>query len=172
LTATNVAEMTSLEPYRGQPGLRTHATIRLMENTVASTEENKQIARDYMKAFMQGDEAWLRRHIAPEFRRNDPGRPFEVRGPEGVKQLVDGFLSGIPDIELFIEDVIAEGEKVLVRLRAKGTHSGDLIGVPPTGRPIDIDVLDLLQFRDGVLVEQWALIDNLGLLRQIGGTQI
>ncbi len=139
---------------------------------MAGTEENKQIARDYLKAFVERDEAWFRRHIAPEFRRNDPGLPFEVRGPEGVKQLVDGLHSGIPDMALHIEDVIAEGEKVLVRLRAKGTHDGDLMGVPPTGRPIDIDVLDLLQFRDGVLVEQWALIDNLGLLRQIGVTQI
>ena len=139
---------------------------------MASTEENKQLARDYIKAFAAGDEAWLRRHIAPEFRRNDPGLPLEVRGPEGVTQLVAGFRAGIPEMALHIEDVIAEGEKVLVRLRAKGTHSGDLMGVPPTGRPIEIDVFDLLQFRDGVLVEQWALIDNLGLLRQIGVTQI
>ena len=139
---------------------------------MASTEENKQLARDYIKAFAVGDEAWLRQHVAPEFRRNDPGLPFEVRGPEGVTELVAGFRSGIPDMNLHIEDVIAEGEKVLVRLRAKGTHDGNLMGVPPTSRPIDIDVLDLLQFRDGVLVEQWALIDNLGLLRQIGVTQI
>ena len=143
-----------------------------MENILASTEVNKQLARDYIMAFGEGDEAWLRRHIAPEFRRNDPGLPFEVRGPEGVTQLVGGFRSGIPDMALHIEDVVAEGEKVLVRLRAKGTHSGDLMGIPATGRPIDIDVLDLLQFRDGLLVEQWALIDSLGLLRQIGVTQI
>ena len=139
---------------------------------MASTDENKQLARDYLDAFAAGDEDWFRRHIAPEFRRNDPGLPFEVRGPEGVKQLVEGFHAGIPDMTLQIEDVIAEGEKVLVRLRAKGTHDGDLMGVPPTGRPIDIDVLDLLQFREGILVEQWALIDNLGMLRQIGVTQI
>lgn len=139
---------------------------------MASTEENKRIARDYIEAFAAGDEAWLRRHVAPEFRRNDPGLPFEVRGPEGVKQLADGLRAGLPDMELLIEDVIAEGEKVLVRLRAKGTHGGELMGVPSTGRPVDIDVLDLLRFRDGVLVEQWALIDNLGLLRQIGVTQI
>ena len=83
-----------------------------------------------------------------------------------------GSVPAFPDMALHIEDVVAEGEKVLVRLRAKGTHSGDLMGIPPTGRPIDIDVLDLLQFRDGLLVEQWALIDNLGMLRQIGVTQI
>ena len=139
---------------------------------MASIEANKQLARDYIKAFAVGDEAFFRQHIAPDFRRNDPGLPFEVRGPEGVKQLSDGFISGIPDLEVFVEDVIAEGEKVLVRLRAKGTHNGELMGVPATGRPINIDVLDLFHFRDGMLVEQWALIDNLGMLRQIGVTQI
>jgi predicted ester cyclase len=147
-------------------------TLRLREDIMASTENNKQMACDYIKAFGVGDDTWFRRHIAPEFRRNDPGLPFEVRGPEGVKQLADGFLAGIPDMALFIEDVVGEGEKVLVRLRAKGTHKGELMGIPATGRSVDIDVLDLFEFRDGMLVEQWALIDNLGMLRQIGVTQL
>jgi predicted ester cyclase len=143
-----------------------------LEKIMASTEANKQMACEYIKAFGEGDEAWLRRHIAPEFCRNDPGLPFEVRGPDGVKQLADGFLAGIPDMALFIEDVVGEGEKVLVRVRAKGTHNGELMGIPPTGKPVEVDVLDLFQFRDGILIEQWALIDNLGMLRQIGVTQI
>lgn len=139
---------------------------------MTSIENNKQITRAYIKAFGEGDEAWFRQHIAPDYRRNDPGLPFEVRGPEGVKQLSNGFRAGIPDITLHIEDMIAEGEKVLVRLRAKGTHTGELMGIPPTGKPLDFSVLDFFQFRDGFLVEQWAMIDNLGMLRQIGVTQI
>ncbi len=112
------------------------------------------------------------KHIAPEFKRHDPGLPFQVVGPEGVKQLADALHPGIPDMQLPIEDVIAEGEKVLVRLRVKGTHGGELMGIPATGKPINIGVLDLFQFRDGVLVEHWALLDNLGLLRQLGVTTI
>ncbi|GGE22676.1 hypothetical protein GCM10011390_47570 [Aureimonas endophytica] len=139
---------------------------------MATESENKQLARDYFAAFMRRDEAWWREHIAPEFRRHDPGLPFEVRGPEGVKQLADALHPGIPDMELPIEDVIAEGEKVLVRLRVKGTHGGELMGLAATGRPIDIGVLDLFQFRDGKLVEHWALLDNLGLLKQLGVTAI
>jgi predicted ester cyclase len=75
-------------------------------------------------------------------------------------------------MQLPIEDVIAEGEKVLVRLRVKGTHGGALMGLPATGKPIDIGVMDLFQIRDGKLIEHWALLDNLGLLRQIGATAI
>lgn len=138
-----------------------------------STEDaNKQLARDYFKAFLAADDAWWRKHIAPDFRRHDPGLPFDVVGPEGVKQLADVLLPGIPDMELPIEDVIAEGEKVLVRLRVRGTHKGELMGVAATGRKIDIGVLDLFQFRDGRLIEHWALLDNLGLLRQLGVTTI
>ncbi len=135
-------------------------------------ETNKQLARDYFKAFLAADETWWRHHIAPEFRRNDPGLPFEVVGPEGVKRLADALLPGIPDMELPIEDVIAEGDKVLVRLRVRGTHGGELMGIAATGRRIDIGVLDLFQFRDGQLIEHWALLDNLGLLRQLGVTTI
>lgn len=137
-----------------------------------STETNKQLARDYFKAFKEADEKWWKAHIAPSFIRHDPGLPFQVKGPEGVKQLADALLPGIPDLKLPIEDVIAEGEKVLVRLRVQGTHGGELMGVPATGKKIDIGVLDLFQFRDGVLIEHWALLDNLGLLRQIGVTTI
>lgn len=136
------------------------------------SEANKQLARDYFKAFLAADQAWWDEHIAPGFRRHDPGLPFDVVGPAGIRKLAEALLPGIPDLQLPIEDVIAEGDKVLVRLRVKGTHGGDLMGVPATGRPIDIPVLDLFMIRDAQLVEHWALLDNLGLLRQIGVTSI
>ena len=136
------------------------------------SEANKQLCRDYFTAFLNADEAWWKAHIAPGFVRHDPGLPFVVKGPEGVKTLAQALLPGIPDLKLPIEDVIAEGEKVLVRLRVQGTHGGELTGVPATGKPIDIGVMDLFQIRDGRLIEHWALLDNLSLLRQIGVTSI
>ena len=139
---------------------------------MATPEDYKQLARDYFTAFLAADEAWWRKHIAPGFRRHDPGLPFEVVGPDGIKRLADALLPGIPDLALPIEDVIAEGDKVLVRLRVSGTHGGELMGIPATGRTIDIGVLDLFQFRGEQLVEHWALLDNLGLLRQLGVTAI
>ena len=139
---------------------------------MATTDDNKQLVREYFRAFLQRDEAWWRAHVAPSFVRHDPGLPFEVRGPEGVRQLADALLPGIPDMELPIEDLVAEGEKVLARLRVKGTHRGELMGLPATGKRIDIAVLDLFQIRDGMLIEHWALLDNLGMLRQLGVTSI
>ena len=133
-----------------------------------SLESNKQLCRDYFKAFLAGDTVWMERHIAASFVRHDPGLPFEVRGPAGVKQLHDALLPAFPDMKLPLEDFVAEGEKVLVRLRVQGTHSGPFGDMAATGRQIDIDVLDLFQIRDGVLIEHWALLDNLGMLKQLG----
>lgn len=136
------------------------------------TDHNKQLCRDYFKAFLAADDAWWHAHIAPGFQRHDPGLPFKVVGPAGVKALAEALLPGIPDMQLPIEDIIAEGEKVLVRLRVKGTHGGPLMGMPASGRKIDIAVLDLFQIRDGKLIEHWALLDNLGMLKQLGVTAI
>jgi predicted ester cyclase len=133
-----------------------------------SLESNKQLCRDYFAAFLKRDTDWMRRHIAPTFVRHDPGLPFEVRGPEGVAKLHDALLPAFPDMKLPLEDFVAEGEKVLVRLRVQATHTGVFGELAPTGRKIDIGVLDLFQIRDGVLIEHWALLDNLGMLKQLG----
>lgn len=133
-------------------------------------EANKQLCRDYFQAFLKRDTDWMKRHIAPDFARHDPGLPFEVRGPEGVAQLHDALLPAFPDMQLPLEDFVAEGEKVLVRLRVQATHTGAFGEMAPTGRRIDIGVLDLFQIRDGVLIEHWALLDNLGMLKQLGAT--
>ena len=133
-----------------------------------SLESNKQLCRDYFKAFLAGDTAWMERHIAADFVRHDPGLPFEVRGPAGVKQLHDVLMPAFPDMQLPLQDFVAEGEKVLVRLRVQATHSGPFGDLAATGRTVDIAVLDLFQVRDGVLVEHWALLDNLSMMKQLG----
>ena len=137
-----------------------------------SLDTNKQLCRDYFAAFLKRDTAWMKRHIAPTFVRHDPGLPFEVRGAEGVAKLHDALMPAFPDMKLPLEDFVAEGEKVLVRLRVKATHTGAFGEMAPTGRKIDIAVLDLFQIRDGVLVEHWALLDNLGMLKQLGALPV
>lgn len=133
-----------------------------------SAEANKAIARKYFEAFAEGDLAWLDGHIAPDFIRHDPGLPFEVRGPEGVRHLNSVFLTAFPDLRLDVEDVIGEGQKVLVRLTIRGTHQGELMEIEPTGKEVEVGVLDLFHIADGKLTEHWAAIDNLGLMQQLG----
>ena len=133
-----------------------------------SLEANKQICREYFKAFLARDAAWMEKHVANTFVRHDPGLDFEVRGPEGVLQLHDALMPAFPDMKLDLEDLVAEGEKVLVRLVIRATHTGPFGAMPATGKPIRVAVLDLFQIRDGVLIEHWAQLDNLGLLKQLG----
>ena len=131
-------------------------------------EENKQLCRDYFTAFLAGDRQWMEEHIAPAFERHDPGLPFEVKGPDGVMQLHDALMPAFPDMELPLHDFVAEGEKVLVRLTIHATHTGTFGELEATGRRIEVAVLDLFQIRDGVFVEHWAQLDNLGMLTQLG----
>ena len=91
-----------------------------------------------------------------------------MRGPEGVAKLHDVLLSGFPDMELDLQDFVAEGEKVLVRLTVHATHTGRFGELEATGRRITVQVLDLFQIRDGRLIEHWAQLDNLGMLTQLG----
>lgn len=93
-------------------------------------------------------------------------------GPAGVERLADFLLPAIPDMQLDLDDVVAEGGKVAVRLTIRGTHAGDLAGIAPTGRRVEVGVMDLFHLRGGKLSEHWALFDNLGMLRQLGVTFI
>ena len=133
-----------------------------------SVDANKQLCRDYFKAFLARDTAWMDKHIAPGFVRHDPGLPFEVRGPGGVAALHDALMPGFPDMKLELEDLVGEGEKVLVRLVIHATHTGPFGDLAATGKTITVAVLDLFQIRDGRLIEHWAQLDNLGMLKQLG----
>lgn len=71
-------------------------------------------------------------------------------------------------MKLDLEDFVAEGEKVLVRLIIRATHTGAFRALAATGKRIEVPVLDLFQIRNGVLIEHWALLDNLGMMRPLG----
>ena len=135
------------------------------EETLAA---NKQRARDYFKAFATQDRAWLDSNVAKTYIRQDTTLPFEVIGPDGVMQLGDVLLGAFSEIDLDIQDVIAENDKVLVHLRFRGVHSGAFGDYQATGKRFDVMVLDFFRMEDGMIAEQWPAIDNLGLQQQIG----
>ena len=133
-----------------------------------SIEDNKRIALEYFDAFVQGDKEWWDQYVSPEFLRHDPGLPYKVVGPAGLQHHHDVLLAGVPNLNLHIHTTIAEGDKVLACLRFRGTHSGEMFGYKPTGNPIDVEVFDLFRLKDGKLVEHWAMVDSLGLLKALG----
>ena len=129
---------------------------------------NKQRTRDYFKAFATQDRAWLDANVAPTYIRQDTTLPFEVVGPDGVMTLGDVLLGAFSEIELDIQEVIAENDKVLVHLRFRGVHSGAFGDYAATGKRFDVMVLDFFRMENGMIAEQWPAIDNLGLQQQIG----
>jgi steroid delta-isomerase-like uncharacterized protein len=133
------------------------------------SEENKATSRSfYEQVFNQGnllaaDELLSRGAVD----HNPPGPGF-APGSEGVKQVVMMFRSAFPDLRLDIEDQIVEGDKVVSRITARGTHQGELLGVPPTGKMVTVGLVDILRLDGGKIVERWGQFDALGMLQQLG----
>jgi steroid delta-isomerase-like uncharacterized protein len=98
-------------------------------------------------------------HAAP------PGFPS---GPEGAKQVFTMYRTAFPDFRLSLEDLIAEGDKVVARWVTHGTHQGELMGIPPTGKPVTVTGIDLFRFAGGKIAEHWAEFDMLGMMQQLG----
>lgn len=139
-----------------------------MTRDSGTLDANKTRARDYFKAFATQDRAWLEANVASTYVRRDTTLPFEVKGPEGVLMLGDVLLGAFSEVELDIQEVVAERDKVLVHLRFRGVHSGPFGDYAATGKRFDVMVLDLFRMEDGKIAEQWPAIDNLGLQQQIG----
>jgi steroid delta-isomerase-like uncharacterized protein len=134
-----------------------------------STEQNKQIVRRWSEELWSMGQLYVADEIvAPGYVRHDPGDPAPARGAAGVKRLVTMMRAALPDLRITIEDVIAEGDKVVTRYRMHGTDRGGLFGRAPTGRPTHNTGMQIFRFSDGKIVESWSLRDDLGALRQLG----
>ena len=93
----------------------------------------------------------------------------ELRGIEEAKQYVSTFLGAFPDVSFSVEDLIAEGDKVVSRFTARGTHQGETEEFgPPTGRQLEQEGIAIHRIEDGKIVEEWSQYDNLSILQQLG----
>ncbi len=115
--------------------------------------------------FGEGDLAVIGELMAPDCiehqRGNNPG-------VEGARQVAATLHRWLSDFSLTMEDVAVSGDVVWARNRARGVNSGAVMGNPPTGRPVEVDVVDICRFADGKVVEHWGVADQLGLLLLVG----
>jgi steroid delta-isomerase-like uncharacterized protein len=93
---------------------------------------------------------------------------LDVRGPNDFKPLVANIRGALPDLHISIEDIVAAGDRVAVRITLQGTHTGNGLGVAPTGRKVSIQGIVIVRLVDGCIREGWNSYDQLGLLRQVG----
>lgn len=88
---------------------------------------------------------------------------------EGVQAFFRMYLAAFPDLRLDAEDVLASGDKVVARVRATGTHQGEFMGLPATGKHVDVQLIDIVRFGDdGLAREHWGVFDALAMMQQLG----
>jgi len=127
-----------------------------------SLEDNKAIVRRWIEAYnkrnLDFDE-----FIAPDYvdHTNKVDR-------EGLKQLFAMGLKAFPDWHETIEDIIAEGDTVVVRGTGRGTHTGEFMNMPPTGKQVTLPVVAIYRIASGKIRDRWNLADNLGMMQQLG----
>jgi steroid delta-isomerase-like uncharacterized protein len=133
-----------------------------------SAEENKAIARRGYEAINQNNLDALDEVVAPDITDHDPA-PGQAPGLEGVKQWFSSMHTAFPDFRMNVEDMIAEGEKVVARVRLSGTHQGEFMGIDATGNRVTIKGIDILRINaDGKIMERWGNFDDLGMMQQLG----
>ena len=133
-----------------------------------STEENKvKQLRVWEEIINKGDLAVADELFATNYIYHGPVG-MEFKGPEGLKQLISMFRNALPDIHVTVEDMIAEGDKVVTRITGRGTHEGELMGIPPTGKQTNVTGIIITRWESGKEVESWEILDMLSMMQQIG----
>lgn len=132
-----------------------------------STENNKAVIRRFREAFNAGDLDGAIAVFAPDAVVHMSSAP-EPLTMEEFKQLGALLVSAFTGGKSTVEDMIAEGDKVVSQLTFRGTHTGDLMGIPATGKSVMISEIIIDQFADGKIIESWRLFDQMAMMQQLG----
>lgn len=119
------------------------------------------------------DEGWNKRSFGFLDGRTAARMPFHYNGeemevtPESLPPLVDAWHEAFPDLRMTIRHLVADGDVVAVALTFRGTHAGEWLGIPATGRPVEVEEMMFFRFEGDLLVEMWELFDDDGMKRQL-----
>jgi len=144
------------------------AELEAMKAQAEVEEKNKELIRNLFEQWHSRNIDNMRKLYAPNAKFNHPSAgatpiPFE-KALEGIQMYWQAF----PDLTLTIEDLIAAGDKVVVRFIGRGIHQGDLGGIPATGMKTEASAIEIFHIEDGKIVEAWEISDTLGLMQQLG----
>jgi steroid delta-isomerase-like uncharacterized protein len=133
-----------------------------------TAETNKIVMHRFLEFINTASESLGQELISPNAIFHVPGSPEPMRGPAGYLAIIGMMRTGFPDIQWTLEEMVAEGDKVAARFTMRGTHRGTFFGVPPTGRIIAVQAMNMYRLSDGQFVEEHGQPDMLGVLQQIG----
>ncbi len=132
------------------------------------SEANKATVQRFVnELFMKGNMDVVDELISDDYVDHTPP-PGLPSGKSGLKQLATMFRTGFPDMAIGEEDLIAEGDKVVMRQVTIGTHKGEFMGIAATGRKVTINEIHVVRLTNGKIVEHWGVEDNLGMMQQLG----
>lgn len=146
------AAMAELEKFRAQAKVE---------------EQNKEVVKSYWNG------KWNERRPAILDELQMPnvvyhGTSMEMNSLEEYKKVYGVFLSAFQDTQITIEGIIAEGDKVMTRVKMRATHKGDFEGIPPTGKTLTLSAFTVFRLVDGKIAEEWEILDELGMMQQLG----
>jgi len=120
---------------------------------------------------IEENKEFIRRYNEVVWNEHDLEKAVEYLGGDESVDHVRQFLTAFPDVHVTIDDLIAEGDKVVARLHATATNTGPFAGKPPTGKKVEIHSIRIYRIADNKIVETWAMQDRLGLMEQMGLVQ-
>ncbi len=133
-----------------------------------SVTKNREVTRRFSaEVWGEGNAMLADELIAPDLVEHTPF-PAPVPGLEGHKQVLATFRAAFPDLKVTVDDVIGEGDLTYLSWHGEGTHTGDLMGIPATGKRVRITGMDILRLENGRIKERWAEINAFGLMQQLG----
>jgi steroid delta-isomerase-like uncharacterized protein len=134
-----------------------------------SAEANKAVARRYLdEVFNQANLDVIQEVIAPDYLEHSGSPHLPSRGHESVRASVSVFRTAFPDLRIEIQDLLADGDRVVCRNVGTGTFLGEFFGIPPTGRAGAMTGIHIYRLENGRIAEHWANSDDFGLLQQLG----
>jgi steroid delta-isomerase-like uncharacterized protein len=138
-----------------------------MTSQSTSPAMNAELVRAGLRALNAHNAGECLALIAPDFIINLAELPEPMRGQQAWRQNFETMKHAFPDFQAHIEDIVAAGDKVAIRLRIRGTHSGEFLGIPATGRAVDYVSHEFYRVADGLIAEEWICSDMATLLRQL-----
>lgn len=140
---------------------------RKAPTTETVLERNRAMVKRQFEDLINRKDLAALEDLAPDF-RDHQAPPDQPAGPEGVRRWVTHLFEACPDLQVTVEDILADGDKVAVRNTWRGTHSGSLFEIPPTGKTFSLTGMVLWRIENGKLRERWATLDQWDLRRQLG----
>ena len=131
------------------------------------SDASAEVVRRWFQAFNDGDMEAEAAARSADFVAHAPGMPIPLDG-EDWQQFIGMFFAGFPDMQLDVQDIVAQGDRVAVRWIFHGTHQGEFFGVPPTGTRVRMNAIEINRVQDGKIAEHWVELDQLSMLQQIG----